>query len=259
MDERQPRARARTAPGAMGGPVRPTSQRVRAVFQALRAPERRAAILALLVVLGVLVVIGRLAYEIQPWKDPANISRFLDGMGAFGPIIYATLIALAVIIPPIPDTIPVVMAGAGFGAVQGIVYSMIGMTVGTTVSFYVARRFGRQLLERHVTRGAIQRVDRHVAKMGWRVLFAGSLLGANSGLISYAAGLANMSFVAFFSAVFLGVLPQVVIITATGAAWHEQSVLLFVAVVGLMLVMAAVRATSGYVKARRARHRDGTS
>ncbi len=68
-----------------------------------------------------------------------------------------------------------------------------------------------------------------------------------------------MSFVAFFSATFLGVLPQVVIITATGAAWHEQSVVLFVGVVGLMLVMAAVRATSGYVKRRRAGHRDGTS
>ncbi len=222
-----------------------------ALPQVIRDPARRRAFWTLLVVASVLVTIGWLAYEIQPWRGPEQIARFFDRMGPLAAVAYSTLIALAVVVPPIPDSIPVAAAGAGFGAVEGAVYSIIGIAAGTSVAFCVARRFGRSLLERHAARGAVRRLDGYVARMGWIALFTGNLLGVNSGLVSYAAGLAGMRFAAFLSATVLGVLPQVVVIASAGEALREQWPLLLAGAGALLLLASVVRTAAERLKARR--------
>jgi uncharacterized membrane protein YdjX (TVP38/TMEM64 family) len=107
-----------------------------------------------------LLILGaRVIYEIQPWRDPGKVARFLQTLGGLGPVIYIILLSIAVIMPPIPDTVPIVVAGAGFGALMGTIYTMAGVMLGTTASFYLARRFGRLLLERWVSEKRVSRLD----------------------------------------------------------------------------------------------------
>lgn len=163
---------------------------------------------------------------------------------------------MAVIIPPIPDTAPAMIGGAGFGALSGTIYAMTGIMIGASVSFQLARRYGRPLIARYLDFGPIRRLDRHAAAMGWSALFVGNLIGVNSGLMSYAAGIANLSFPAFLSATFLGVLPQIMLATVSGAALRQYPMLLIAGLVLLTLAITGLRAVARRYIGRKGRKRE---
>jgi uncharacterized membrane protein YdjX (TVP38/TMEM64 family) len=169
-------------------------------------------------------------------------------MGGLAPVIYIILLSIAVIMPPIPDTVPIVVAGAGFGSLMGATYTMAGVMLGTTVNFYLARRFGRHLLERWVSEKRVSRLDAYASRMGWGLLFTSRLVGINSGLVSYAAGLTNMSLVSFLLATLLGALPQVLIITFSGQALLPHPLLFIIGMAALAIVTKVSRAVWKHVK-----------
>lgn len=214
----------------------------KALVRIVQHPRRLRLLFFLLFALLLLILGARIVYEIQPWRDPGKVARFLQGMGGFAPIIYIILLSIAVIMPPIPDTVPIVVAGAGFGALMGTIYTMAGVMLGTTASFYLARRFGRRLLERFVSEKRVSRLDAYASRMGWGLLFTSRLIGINSGLVSYAAGLTNMSLAVFLSATLLGALPQVLIITLSGQALLRHPLLFVLGMAGLAIMTKVSRA-----------------
>lgn len=202
----------------------------------LRHPERLKLLFLLLFVLLLFILGARLIYEVQPWRHPGKIAAFLQSMGPAAPVIYIVMMVIAVVVPPVPDTVPMVVGGLGFGGLMGTVYTMAGVTLGTSLSFYMARRFGRRLLGRLVSEKRVSRLDAYASRMGWGVLFASRLVGVNSGLVSYAAGLTEMSFASFLSATLLGTLPPVLIITFSGNALLQHPLLFVLAMAGLGLL-----------------------
>lgn len=219
-----------------------------ALARILRYPGRLRLLFFLLFALLLLILGVRVIYEVQPWRDPGKVARFLQSMGPLAPLIYIILLSIAVILPPIPDTVPIVVAGVGFGGLMGTVYTMAGVMIGTTVSFYLARRFGRRLLERFVSEKRVSRLDAYASRMGWGLLFTSRLVGVNSGLVSYAAGLTNMSLASFLSATLLGTLPQVLIITFSGQALLRHPLLFMLGMAGLVLLTKGARTIWGRVK-----------
>ncbi len=208
----------------------------------IRHPARLRFLFIMLFVLLLLILGARILYEFQPWRAPGKIAQFLQSMGPLAPVIYIILLSIAVILPPIPDTVPIVVAGVGFGGPMGTVYTMVGVMLGTTVSFYLASRFGRRLLERFVSEKRVSRLDSYASRMGWGLLFWSRLVGLNSGLVSYAAGLTKMSLASFLSATVLGTLPQVLIISFSGQELLRHPVLFVLGMAGLGLLTKGARA-----------------
>ncbi|MDR4470144.1 MAG: TVP38/TMEM64 family protein [Nitrospira sp.] len=148
--------------------------------------------------------------------DTEWMSAQLQAAGPFGPLVFMLLMAMAVVISPIPSLPLDLAAGAAFGVTMGTVYAVIGAEIGAILSFLIGRFLGREALTRllRIDISFCERCsDRHLAL----VVFLSRLLPIFSfDLVSYGAGLTNMSLRAFAAATFLGMIGPTFLLTYAG-------------------------------------------
>ena len=91
--------------------------------------------------LALLVLVGR--------EVPARLPRFtawVASLGAWGPVAFIAGYGIAPVIFA-PAFLLTIAAGAIFGFVKGVVYVMIGATIGATLAFLTGRYLARQFVE----------------------------------------------------------------------------------------------------------------
>ena len=148
--------------------------------------------------------------------DAAPFREWVDGWGAWGPVVFIGVMAISVLFAPIPNVPIFIAAGLAWGPVLGTAYSMAGLLLGSTMAFYVARRFGRRHLPRLIGAKAAARLDGLADTAGGRLIFWCRILPAvNFDWISFAAGMTSIRFWPFivFSAAGL-LLPTFVAVAA---------------------------------------------
>jgi uncharacterized membrane protein YdjX (TVP38/TMEM64 family) len=170
----------------------------------------------------VLLVFG--TYLAVQWVDfrevlkPDRVAAYLNSTGPFAPLVFIILMAASVVISPIPSLPLDLAAGATFGVLQGTAYSVIGAEIGAILSFLIGRALGREVLVRLFRTDITfceRCSDRHLAIF----VFASRLLPIFSfDLISYGAGLTNMSVRAFAVATLIGMIPPTFALTALGGS-----------------------------------------
>lgn len=172
--------------------------------------------------LGGLLIVLVSAYAAVSWLEvgellnPDRLSDQLRGAGPFGPILFMALMATAVVISPIPSLPLDLAAGATFGVTLGTTYAVIGAEIGAVVSFLIGRGLGREALTRllRIDISFCERCsDRHLAVF----VFLSRVLPIFSfDLVSYGAGLTNMSLRAFAVATLLGMIGPTFLLTYAG-------------------------------------------
>lgn len=149
---------------------------------------------------------------------PEDLRERLDQLGPWGPLVFIVVLALAVVISPIPSIPLDIAAGLAFGLVAGTIYTLIGAEIGAIIAFLIARRLGRPRLARWVPSGVMNEIDELARRSGVRAILVMRLLPVfQFDWVSYAAGLSAMSFRAFAIATFVGMIPPVIAIVAVGA------------------------------------------
>lgn len=182
----------------------------------LRKPFVAGVVLLFFAVVGLYFVSTRfwgLSFKIdaEPFRD------WVEARGAFGVLVFILVMALSVLFAPIPNVPIFIAAGLAWGPVLGTAYCMAGLTIGSTVAFWVARKFGRRHLARLIGRHAAERIDHMVDTMGGRVVFWTRLMpGVNFDWISFVAGMTSVPFRTFIIFSFLGMLPPTAITVAMG-------------------------------------------
>jgi uncharacterized membrane protein YdjX (TVP38/TMEM64 family) len=190
--------------------------------------------------LGALFAVLVGAYAVVSWLDlgerlkPEQVANQLRAAGPFGPILFIALMATAVIISPIPSLPLDLAAGAAFGTVLGTTYAVIGAEIGAILSFLIGRALGREALTR-IFRTEIRFCercsDRHLAIF----VFLSRLIPLFSfDLVSYGAGLTNLSLRAFAVATLLGMIIPTYALTYAGSQVASGEWLLIV--LGLVMV-----------------------
>lgn len=169
----------------------------------------------LILLLGTLEVIQ--VIDLGAIFHPERITQWLAQAGPLAPLLFMGLTALAVVISPIPSLPLDMAAGATFGPFLGATYAVLGAEIGAIISFMIGRALGREVLTRWLhfkitfCEGCS---DRHLAIF----VFLARLLPIFSfDLISYGAGLTNMSIRAFASVTFLGMIPPTLALTYAGS------------------------------------------
>src|SRR5438876_8095049 len=76
------------------------------------------------------------------YEDKHFLKETVRSWGWMAPLGFIALQAIQVIISPIPGEVTGPVGGALFGTWLGVVYSTIGLTVGTLVCFWVGHRWG---------------------------------------------------------------------------------------------------------------------
>ncbi|HEV2108277.1 MAG TPA: TVP38/TMEM64 family protein [Thermomicrobiales bacterium] len=170
--------------------------------------------------------------------SPESIRNWLDGLGFWAPLIYMVILAVAVVVSPIPSVPLDIAAGLAFGLFWGVVYTLIGAEVGGLVAFGLARWLGRPWLARRLPPAAMSRIDALAERLGGRALLVMRLLPVfNFDWVSYAAGLTTISTRVFAIATFVGMIPPVIAIVAVGAILPTRPGLSAAIFAGLVLMV----------------------
>jgi uncharacterized membrane protein YdjX (TVP38/TMEM64 family) len=170
----------------------------------------------------VLLVFG--TYLAVRWVDfgevlkPERVASWLTAAGPWAPFGFILLMIVSVVIVPVPSLPLDMAAGATFGVVPGTAYAVIGAEIGAIISFLIGRAVGREALARLFRTDVTfceRCSDRHLAIF----VFASRLFPIFSfDLISYGAGLTNMSVRAFAVATLIGMIPPTFALTALGGS-----------------------------------------
>ena len=151
--------------------------------------------------------------------NPERIGIFLSEAGSLAPVLFVILMAMSVVVSPIPSLPLDIAAGAFFGPFLGGLYAVVGALLGALVSFLMARFLGRDLVER-VLSGHVNFCSECSDKLLTRVVFLSRLLPFISfDVVSYGAGLTKMSIGKFALATGLGMTPLTFLFTHFGSVF----------------------------------------
>jgi uncharacterized membrane protein YdjX (TVP38/TMEM64 family) len=176
-----------------------------------------------------------------------QVREQVDRFGIWAPAILFGLRFTSIIVPVLPGTAYAILAGGLFGFTQGLLIVALADLISCTFNFYIARRYGRGLVERFVGQQFMDKVDR----LGQRhlegnfFLMTGFLMTGLFDFAAYAVGLTKTPWRSYLLALVVSILIAKPLWVAAGAGIFEGSQLLLgfalLGVFGIGIVTAVVQ------------------
>ena len=143
---------------------------------------------------------------------------YILGFGVWAPVVSFLLMILQSVAAPLPAFI-ITFANAGlFGWLKGAALSWTSAMAGAALCFYIARFFGRDVVEKLTSKYALESLDGFFDQYGkYAILVARLLPFISFDIVSYGAGLTSMGFWSFFIATGIGQLPATLIYSYIGS------------------------------------------
>lgn len=191
------------------------------------------------------------------YLEPETLRTLFASFGIVAPLAYIACytVAPALMLPGLPIS----MAGATvFGPVWGVVYTIIGATLGACVAFLIARYAARDWVERQLVGSRWNRLDSETAQNGWKaVAFTRLIPLFPFNLLNFAFGLTKISFLQYAVATFIFMLPgTIAFITFSssllGLLKGKVSREFFIGIV-LIVAVSMIPKIAGWYKNRRKR------
>ncbi|WP_066310998.1 TVP38/TMEM64 family protein [Bacillus sp. FJAT-29814] len=149
--------------------------------------------------------------------DVEGFRDYLLSFGSMAAVVSALVMVFQSIIAPLPAFVITFANGLLFGWFWGAVLSWSSAMAGAILCFYMAKIMGRPIVEKIVTKKALNWWDQFFAKYGKHAVFIARLVPIVSfDLVSYAAGVTSISFWQFFWATGLGQLPATILYSYLG-------------------------------------------
>jgi uncharacterized membrane protein YdjX (TVP38/TMEM64 family) len=172
-----------------------------------------------------LVLVALLAALIRWWEplyqflsDQERVAAWVQGLGLWGPVAITLLELIQALLAPIPGQAIEAVSGYLYGPWLGVVFPLIGIGIGSLITFTLARRFGRPLAIRLIGKSSMDRLDDLVERGGAPFFFLIWLLPfAPDDLACVAAGLTPMPTRQFMILMIIGRLPGIFVSVWVGA------------------------------------------
>ncbi len=188
-------------------------------------PSRANRILSLVIfpafIAAILIVVLIFRKEIwQVFTSSENIRKTVGSWGIAAPLAFIALQFVQVVIFVIPGEVPQIAGGYLFGTVRGALFSVIGILLGSSFNFVLARIFGvpfvRALFgeEKIAKFDAVSRSPR--AQIAFFLFFV--IPGIPKDVLCYVAGVSPMRYLAFLVVSMVGRLPGIVGSAGIGGA-----------------------------------------
>ncbi len=179
----------------------------------------RLVLIAVLITLAILLINK---FGIQQVRE--QVDRF----GIWAPAIVFGLRFTSIIVPVLPGTAYAILAGALFGFAQGLLVIALADLFSCTFNFYIARRYGRGLVQRFVGEQFMEKVDRVTQQHLERNFFlmAGFLMTGLFDFVAYAIGLTKTRWQSYLIALIISISIAKPLWVAAGAGIFESSQLL---------------------------------
>jgi uncharacterized membrane protein YdjX (TVP38/TMEM64 family) len=177
-----------------------------------------AAVAAAFLALPPLRAFAAKAFSVLGSLDVSGVKEYILSFGAWAPAISFALMVFQSVIAPLPAFLLTFANAALFGWAWGALLSWSSAMAGAALCFAIARFYGRGVTAKLASATALEGIDRFFARHGkYAVLIARLLPFISFDIVSYAAGLTPMGFLAFFAATGIGQLPATLVYSYAGA------------------------------------------
>lgn len=176
------------------------------------------------------------------YTDEEAVARYIKAFGPYGPLVFIGLQILQVVAAPIPGEATGIIGGYLFGTFRGLLYSTIGLTIGSCLAFGLGRWLGHHFVKRLVNQTNYERFVFLTRAQGKWVTFLLFLIpGFPKDFLCYILGISPLPFGTFFLLSTVGRIPGTWLLSIQGReirATHYGTflALVFVAVSGLALL-----------------------
>jgi len=170
------------------------------------------------------------------FTSKSRVNQFVASFGPHAPIIFIGLQTLQVIFAPIPGELTGFIGGYLFGILPGFLYSTVGLTLGSLLSFLIARRFGLPLIRRFIDKEIMDKFDYLMEHQGAFFSFIFFLIpGLPKDYFCYLLGLSPMHVITFFLVCTIGRVPGTLLLSMQGQAIRSEHYRAFFVVLGIAL------------------------
>jgi len=179
--------------------------------------KRDVAILKLIILALIIIGLSAIVYIFAPefvtiFKDIDKAKEYLLQYKAASILIFMLLQIIQIVISVLPGQVLQFAAGYIYGFPFGILWSLIGIALGTIITFYLAKFLGKDAM--HVIFGE-EKITRFInvlnSKKAYTVIFVLFLIpGIPKDLISYAAGVSEINLKPFLILSLVGRSPALI-------------------------------------------------
>jgi uncharacterized membrane protein YdjX (TVP38/TMEM64 family) len=201
--------------------------------------------------LGVLIVLAIYRYYPQLWVQTVRLwdlfhnrhqlKAVLRSFGPYSPFGLIMLHILHAVIPPLPGEAIEFLGGYVFGVWAGMLYSMIGLILGSWLSFSIARIFEKRIVERFVSPELRKKLD---YLSGHEGVILGFLLFLIPGFpkvaLCYLLGLTPMRLGIFLIISTIGRIPGTLMATLQGAKAFDQQYITLLILLGISALIILI-------------------
>jgi uncharacterized membrane protein YdjX (TVP38/TMEM64 family) len=209
------------------------------------------AILKLVLLVGIILGLSISIYLFSPeflryFQDLDELKMLLANYKAASILIYLLLQIIQVVISVIPGQILQFAAGYIYGFVLGTVLSLVGVALGTIITFYLAKVLGKDAM--HVLFGE-ERISKFVqilnSKKAYIFLFIFFVIpGLPKDLLTYAAGISEIRLKPFLILSLVGRAPALMVTIAMSRMLYNGSYIELV----LLIIISVILFGIGIIK-----------
>ncbi|MDW8147909.1 MAG: VTT domain-containing protein [Roseiflexaceae bacterium] len=200
-------------------------ERFPAQFQPFLSPRRLIIGVLLVIVAGAGLWLFRTSSTLL---NPAVVRDTALSLGPFGPLALIGVLAFLLVAPVAPAAVLQIGAGLAFGPVAGFLCTLTANLIGASAGFWLARRWGRLVLDPRLSPAMREQIDRLAQRVTWRTILLLRLLpGPAYPLVSFAAGYSRLGFGAYTLASLAGVAPALALLAFAGDLATHSPLLAF--------------------------------
>lgn len=188
-----------------------------------------------------LILLVVITYFIFKIFTPEKIRSIIQGYGKNAALIYILLFSiLPIFFFPVP--ILALAAGISFGLFEGVLYTMIGAMINSSIMFLMAKKFAKdkvlEIFRKKISEKWYNKIINAEKANGVFIIFLMRLLPiAPYNVINYLSGLTEISFLKYSIATFLGIIPGTFVFLNVGdKAFNVYSKEFIIAIIGFVVL-----------------------
>lgn len=156
-------------------------------------------------------------------KDKEAFRHRIEAYGAWAPFVFVVFQIFQVLFSPIPGELVGAAGGYVFGWFPSLIYSTIGLTLGSWMNFVIARLLGKGFIERLVPPAYMTKIAYLMERQGVIASFIFFIFpGFPKDYYCYALGLSPMSWRIFMVVSSAGRIPGTLLLSLQGAAVYKE-------------------------------------
>jgi uncharacterized membrane protein YdjX (TVP38/TMEM64 family) len=164
------------------------------------------------ILLVLIIIVFLVAYYFGFSEHLQDLQPWIQSWGIWAPAVYL-LIYLGIVLASIPATPFGIIAGVMFGSVTGIILIVVGASVGSALTFLIARYFARNAVAEWIgDNPRFQRLDQLIEMHGTIIVIITRLVPLFPfNILNYGFGLTKISFKTYVIWSTIGMIPGTVV------------------------------------------------